>query len=507
MTRLTMAGVLTLAVAFMTALPQMARAQAAYTVLTGLQWDEGFGQRANAGGSDSGSGTGAAGTWTDGMKAWAVNRWAGGWLTVSSTLYPVLSNTGTILTVTGTPPAGPVAYTLAGGWRGWNVLGPTDMPYDFCDEYPADDTDLEINRITLDTQDINKNYPHCYSQLGDTGRIIRMQITNGGIPLDLTGATIQLKSWDVDNGAVRRNDISIADMASYDADGWIEWRLSATDTAENNYFRLKIIKGGTAYYLPNEGYLYIDIVNYQTVEFDGSVRPILKIKSDTYVGDETLSNTALTSGTDWSATFDMALVGDAAVYTYNIGFGQLSQAAVDFAIPAVGNSWYKLTYAVTSGFAALADVTIPTSFAAVQQTLNVLNGTHTLYFMTAASPGGFAINVSETVVVENFTLDNISLKQVHGRVLRFRFMQDRDTAIDMTGIVNTMYLAKLLPGGPVVEPFFVIGQCTSAGYCTFDFSVAAFIGAGKWLMYFKFLYPSGEVIYNPARDYIILEVS
>ena len=63
------------------------------------------------GAGDSGTGTGAAGSLTDGTKSWDTNEWADYLLTDSgSNVFVIASNTDTVLTVVGTPATG--AYTI-----------------------------------------------------------------------------------------------------------------------------------------------------------------------------------------------------------------------------------------------------------------------------------------------------------------------------------------------------------------------------------------------------------
>ena len=61
--------------------------------------------------TDNGTGTGALNSFTDGTKSWTVNAWAGSTLIDKNLAkFTIASNTGTVLTVTGTPATG--AYTV-----------------------------------------------------------------------------------------------------------------------------------------------------------------------------------------------------------------------------------------------------------------------------------------------------------------------------------------------------------------------------------------------------------
>jgi hypothetical protein len=129
----------------------------------------------------------------------------------------------------------------------------------------------------------------------------------------------------------------------------------------------------------------------------------------TTLGTETMTNGALTAGTSWTRTGDMALAANAATYTHSTGLGTLSQAAVTLAVPAIANRWYVFTYtasATTTGVTAYID----TTFAQKRVYLNLVAGTYTVYFKTAAAPGAFTINCTSTAGA--VTLDTFSLKEV-----------------------------------------------------------------------------------------------
>ncbi len=70
-----------------------------------------------AGEGDSGTGTGAANSFTDGTKSWDADQWADYALTDSAgDVFLVTANTGTVLTVAGTPASG--AYTIKPAFSG-----------------------------------------------------------------------------------------------------------------------------------------------------------------------------------------------------------------------------------------------------------------------------------------------------------------------------------------------------------------------------------------------------
>lgn len=66
------------------------------------------------------TGTGASNSFTDGTKTWATNQWAGFKLKdAAGTIFTIVTNTGTVLTVVGTPATG--AYTISLPTRNWTV--------------------------------------------------------------------------------------------------------------------------------------------------------------------------------------------------------------------------------------------------------------------------------------------------------------------------------------------------------------------------------------------------
>lgn len=268
----------------------VAFSQTAYTLRTEFEYDESFGLRISNG-SDSGTGTGSLDLFTDGAKAWTVDQWAGGLLVDSAGAeFRVARNDATTLAVTGTPANG--AYNLYGGWRGWNILGATDNPYDFVDEYPEDGTDIEVKRLQIDLQDRGVLYPRIYATKGDTGRVLRLQLLDGGNPVDLSACAVLVYSFAQDNDAKIREGDSIMRYVSDAENGYIEWVLDDTlDTTDSCYFFIKIDDGSVVNQFPASGYIYIDVQDYSTTTYtSGTVRPDILIRAGAWTGKNVTFN-------------------------------------------------------------------------------------------------------------------------------------------------------------------------------------------------------------------------
>lgn len=137
------------------------------------------------------------------------------------------------------------------------------------------------------------------------------------------------------------------------------------------------------------------------------------------LGDEVLTNGALTSGTSWSRTNDAALTGDAAVYTYSAGtYSYIRQANATLALTPVANAIYKLTYTISSVSGTPAAFVNAGAFAEASTYLNITAGTHSTYFIGHATPTAANFDIGSTLTAgQAFTLDDLSVKQVAlGRV-------------------------------------------------------------------------------------------
>jgi hypothetical protein len=140
----------------------------------------------------------------------------------------------------------------------------------------------------------------------------------------------------------------------------------------------------------------------------------VSITSPLELGAETLTNPNLIGGTSWAATNDCILANDKATWLYSAGGAStLTQTAANLAVPGVGGKWYRFDYTVSGveGTMVLSP-TITTSFSETAFNLNITNGSHTVYFKSAASPTDFVISSSVLLTSPTFSLDNLSLKQV-----------------------------------------------------------------------------------------------
>ena len=130
------------------------------------------------------------------------------------------------------------------------------------------------------------------------------------------------------------------------------------------------------------------------------------------LGSESLTNPSLTSGTSWTATNDCKLINNRAEFLYSSGAAStLTQASGTMAVPGVASRWYSFTYTASSTL-LLPTLTITTSFAESAVPLPT-EGTHTVYFKAAASPGDFVISATLTEG-QRVYLDTFSLKEVTG---------------------------------------------------------------------------------------------
>lgn len=132
---------------------------------------------------------------------------------------------------------------------------------------------------------------------------------------------------------------------------------------------------------------------------------------------ENLSNGALTAGTDWTAAGDFTLSGGQAVYLDNTNAGTLTQAQADLDVALKGNTLYTFTYTV-SGVVGTPAAEITTGIAASAVSLDLSEGTHSVSFRTKNIPGDFVISAT-SVALDEFTLDDLSLKQAARVLVRF----------------------------------------------------------------------------------------
>lgn len=190
-----------------------------------------------------------------------------------------------------------------------------------------------------------------------------------------------------------------------------------------------------AYTYKNYQTMIGSMFNYQLQDAEVLVNGNTYIRNETSLGTEVLTNPNLTAGTSWSRTNDCALSSDKATWTFSTGSAStLTQTSATFAVPAIGNRWYKFVYTVSGVTGTIAHHigSITTSFASEVTPLYVsANGTYYVYFRSNSAPSNFVITFTLTTG-QSFTLDTFSLKEVIGGDL----MAGRDLAATRKVVVN-----------------------------------------------------------------------
>ena len=176
---------------------------------------------------------------------------------------------------------------------------------------------------------------------------------------------------------------------------------------------------------------------------------------------ESLTNGALTAGTSWTQTGDMALAADAATYTHSTAVGTLQQASGTLAIAGVASRHYRFAYTVSAVTAGVS-CNITTAFALVATNLTLTAGVQNTDFVSAASPGNFVVSCTSTAGA--VTLDALSLKEarggdatVVGSVKASSFMPSGGTKFTASGCTNSATV-----GGATAGKFTsgTTGACT-----------------------------------------------
>lgn len=191
----------------------------------------------------------------------------------------------------------------------------------------------------------------------------------------------------------------------------------------------------------------------------------------TTLAAESLTNGALTSGTSWSVTGDFALTANAATYTKSSGVGTLSQASGTLAVAGVANRWYVFNY-TTSTVVSGVTCYIDTTFAAKRIYFNLVAGTYSIFFKSAAAPGNFTLQCTATA--GNYTIDTLSLKQVTSGNITANglFTGGGSSGIKVDGSGN-VGIGSTTP----TVPLDVVGAVNSTGTVT----ALTFSGAGTGL--------------------------
>ena len=144
----------------------------------------------------------------------------------------------------------------------------------------------------------------------------------------------------------------------------------------------------------------------------------------------------------WAFTGEVTDVGTFAVYTFSAsGVGTITQTSGSMDIAGVANKWYRFDYTVSSSTVAGETVTITTAFALSAETIDVgTNGAFTIYFKSAVSPANFVIDITGATS-GNFTIEDVSLKQVNGGDLTVHGDLIASTVTSDAGVTATTALS------------------------------------------------------------------
>jgi len=227
------------------------------------------------------------------------------------------------------------------------------------------------------------------------------------------GALVMGAAAGTTSGLIETNTTASTAVAPIQVSPSVEWRGTAFDSASKTH-NWKTYANvmydattGTSRLATQYGYNAVTQVA-QTERMSLGSEGTLDIFGTT-LGSESLTNGALTSGTSWSRTGDMALTANTAVYTHSTGSGTLSQASGTLAVAGVANRWYQFSYVtatVTTGVTCYIDPT----FAQKRIYLNLVAGTYVVNFKAAAAPGNFTLTCTSTAGAVTF--DTFSLKEV-----------------------------------------------------------------------------------------------
>ena len=197
----------------------------------------------------------------------------------------------------------------------------------------------------------------------------------------------------------------------------------------------------------------------------------LAILNNTILGAESLTNGALTAGTSWTRTGDIALAANAATFTFATGAGTLSQAAVNQVFnPGAAAQWYKFTYTVSGVTAVTPACSITNAFAdttfgtALSMTAGVAK---ILYFKSAAAPGAFTLSC--TAASGAFTLDDLSLLEIQGGDLSVGGAINARTGLISGGTgIETLILKAGKSAGQAAVPLLDIVNAAGARVAYID---------------------------------------
>lgn len=138
----------------------------------------------------------------------------------------------------------------------------------------------------------------------------------------------------------------------------------------------------------------------------------VSIYGESTLGSESLNETAFTTHAKWDVTNGFTDSAGYANYAANASVSTLTQTSANMAVAGVASKWYKFTYTL-SNKSYSPTATITTAFALSAVSLTMTEGTHTLYFESAAVPGDFVISVPGQEY-GTFRLDDLTLKELQG---------------------------------------------------------------------------------------------
>jgi hypothetical protein len=213
--------------------------------------------------------------------------------------------------------------------------------------------------------------------------------------------------------------------------------------------RLESLNGASAplFLQPQDGFAGVGVYRStpQLLSVGGSILAF----DPTQLASESLTNPSLTGGTSWTCTNDCSYSGSNS-FTWSFSAGTastLTQTSGTLALAGIGLRMYKFTYTV-SGVSGTPAASITSAFAntigsSALANLDIVSGSHTLYFQAVAAPGSFVIT-STLTTGQAFTLASFSLKQVIAGTFY------------AGGAINTMHL-----GGNGTSPTVAAGGAIS----------------------------------------------
>ncbi len=135
--------------------------------------------------------------------------------------------------------------------------------------------------------------------------------------------------------------------------------------------------------------------------------------AETYgaLGAESLNEPDFATHAKWDVAGDFDDSGGDAAYTDSSHAGTLTQTSANMAVVGVANKRYAFTY-IISGKSGDAVASITSAFALEATSLDLTDGTHTVYFIAAPGAATADFVISATSSTGGFTMDDVTLKAV-----------------------------------------------------------------------------------------------